>query len=81
VTELARRLPELLDRSQRAGESFVIARDGEPVATLASLSSTPEGAAPETLAVALANLDWPDDTFGDDLAAIQGAQPLAATLT
>jgi antitoxin (DNA-binding transcriptional repressor) of toxin-antitoxin stability system len=80
VTELARRLPEALDHIHNTGESFVSARDDEPVAILAPLSSTAEGIAPETLAAALANLDWPDETFGDDLAAIQEAPPPAATL-
>jgi antitoxin (DNA-binding transcriptional repressor) of toxin-antitoxin stability system len=78
TTELVERLPDLLARVQDRGERFVIERDGEPIATLAP-PDAPRGITLGELAERLADLEWPDDGFADDLEEIQAEmnrQPL-----
>ena len=70
TTELVDRLPDILARVRDRGEHFVIERDGEPVATLAPPAAS-RGITLRELAERLADLDWPDDGFADDLEAIQ----------
>ena len=77
--DLARGLPEVLDRVRNRGERFTIERDGETVALL-----TPP--APQRFTVADLLALWeriphpddafadPDDAFADDVEAIQAAQ-------
>jgi prevent-host-death family protein len=42
ATELARSLSDVLNRVKYRGESFVVTRNGEPVATLAPASGEPK---------------------------------------
>jgi prevent-host-death family protein len=67
ATELARRLGDVLGRVRYRGESFLVERNGEPVAKVVPLAEN----APATLAEALAA--WredaePDASFAEDLA-------------
>jgi antitoxin (DNA-binding transcriptional repressor) of toxin-antitoxin stability system len=70
--DLARGLPEVLDRVKNHGERFTIERDGEPVALL-----TPPDRKRFTVAGFLAlweHIPHPDDAFADDVEAMQAAQ-------
>ena len=76
VTDLVTSLTDILDRV-RDGERFLIERDGEVVATIAPPSRLP-GITERELAARLGDLMPPGDGFGDDLEAIQAAQPPAS---
>lgn len=70
--DLARGLPEVLDRVRNRGERFTIERDGQPVALL-----TPPAPKPFTVADFLdlwERIPHPDDAFADEVEAIQAAQ-------
>lgn len=76
ATELAKNLSDILNRIRYRGESFVVERNGEPVASLGPISAPPGISARELIA-RLGDLALPGDGFADDLEAIQAAQPLA----
>ncbi len=70
--DLARGLPEVLDRVRTRGERFTIAQDGEPIAVL-----TPPAPKHFTVADFLdlwAHIPRPDAAFADDVEAVQAAQ-------
>jgi len=72
ATELARRLGDVLGRIRYRGESFVVERNGAPVARIGPAT----GVAPSTLGTALAA--WratttPDPAFAEDLARVNAA--------
>ena len=72
ATDLARRLGDVLGRIRYLGESFVIERNGAPVARIGPIA----GAAPAGLGEAL--LAWrtaahPDPGYADDLEHIEAA--------
>ena len=76
VADLVTSLSDILDRV-RSGERFLIERDGEVVATIAP-PNRPPGITGRDLAARLGDLMPPGDGFGDDLEAIQAAQPRAS---
>ena len=73
ATDLARSLSDILNRVRYKGETFVIQRNGEPIATLAPSGPKP-GVTLGELAEALGRLTMPGDGFADDLEAIQASQ-------
>lgn len=67
ATELARNLSDILNRARYKGESFVIERNGEPVA---KIEPPPKpGITLRELAALLRDLPPLDDKFADDLEA------------
>ena len=74
ATDLARSLSDILNRVRYKGETFVIQRNGEPIATLAPSGPKP-GVTLRELAGALSKLTMPGEGFADDLEAIQASQP------
>jgi len=76
ATELAKRLSEVLSRARYQGESFVIERNGEPVATIGP-PEVPMGATLDELVGELRKVPRPDDQFADDLEEIHAAQGTA----
>ena len=74
ATDLARSLSDILNRVRYKGETFVIHRNGEPIATLAPSGPNP-GVTLRELADALGKLTLPGEGFADDLEAIQASQP------
>ena len=76
ATELSKRLSDILNRVKYRGERFVIQRNGEAVALIFPVSAKPGITAIELIAQA-GNLKFPGGGFGDDLEAVQSAQPLA----
>jgi hypothetical protein len=72
-TQLLGRLNDLLTRVHDRGESFLIERDGAPIATLAP-PPEPTGVTWRQFATLYGNLPRPDDGFADDLEAIHSAQ-------
>jgi antitoxin (DNA-binding transcriptional repressor) of toxin-antitoxin stability system len=73
ATELARSLSDILNRVRYKGETFVIQRKGETIATLAP-SGPKLGVTLGELAEALGKLTLPGEGFADDLEAIQASQ-------
>jgi antitoxin (DNA-binding transcriptional repressor) of toxin-antitoxin stability system len=73
ATELAKNLSDVLSRAQYRGESFVIERNGEQVATLGP-PELPRGPTLYELVQELRKLPRPDDRFADDLEEIHSAQ-------
>jgi antitoxin (DNA-binding transcriptional repressor) of toxin-antitoxin stability system len=76
MTYLARHLPEVLNRVKERREHFVIQRNGEAVAIIQPVPAKPGITARELIAQ-VGNLKFPADDFGDDLEAVQSAQPPA----
>ena len=74
ATDLARSLSDILNRVRYKGETFVIQRKGEPIATLTPIAPMP-GVTLGELAEALGRLTMPGEGFADDLEAIQASQP------
>jgi antitoxin (DNA-binding transcriptional repressor) of toxin-antitoxin stability system len=78
ATDLARRLGDILGRIRYRGESFLIERNGTPVARLIPTAQR----APGTLNDALAawwSASPADPSFGDDLAGVRASdQPPSA---
>ncbi len=74
--ELAKRLEDVLDRVKNRGERFVIRRNGEAVAIIEPLQPKP-GITARELVDQVENLKFPGDGFGDDVEAVQSAQPIA----
>ena len=73
ATELSRTLSDILSRVRYRGESFLIERNGEPVATLSPAAPMSAISLGELLA-RLGDLSLPGEGFIDDLEAIQSNQ-------
>jgi antitoxin (DNA-binding transcriptional repressor) of toxin-antitoxin stability system len=73
ATDLSRNLSDVLSRVHCRGETFLIERNGEPVATLEPIGSAAGGSWRE-LASRLERLSAHDATFADDLEQIQQDQ-------
>ena len=76
ATELSKNLSDVLNRTRYRGETFVVERNGDPVARLGTVSP-PSGITVSELIVRLGDLALPGDGFADDLEAIQATQPKA----
>ena len=74
ATELAKNLSDILNRVRYRGESFLVERNSEPVASLGPIGAPP-GITVRELIGRLGDLASPGDGFADDLEAIQAAQP------
>jgi len=72
ATELARRLGDALGRVRYRGDSFIVERNGAPVARLVPLPGRPTASLREALAAWRAAGD-PDPAFADDLERIGAA--------
>jgi prevent-host-death family protein len=72
ATELARRLGDVLGRVRYRGDSFVVERNGDPVARLTPLPGAPAGSVREALA-AWTSLNAPDAEFADLLERVGAA--------
>jgi len=72
--ELARRLPEALDRVRLRGERLTIDRVGEPIAVLSPVQ-VPGAVTWRQVAELLAEIGFPGDGFADDVEAAKAAQP------
>lgn len=72
ATELARRLGDALGRVRYRGDSFIVERNGAPVARLVPLPGRPTASLREALAAWCAAGD-PDPAFADDLERIGAA--------
>ena len=75
ATDLARSLSDILNRVRYKGETFVIHRNGEPIATLAPSGPKP-GVTLRELAKALEALTPVGEGFADDLEAVQASQSI-----
>lgn len=75
ATELSRALSDVLNRVRYRGESFLIERNGEPVATLAPPVPAPS-VTMRKLADRLGDLSFPGEGFTEDLEAVQSSQPV-----
>ena len=73
ATDLARSLSDVLNRVRYRGETFIIERNGEPVAALTPPLPTP-GCTLADLLARLGDLDLPGEGFADDLETIQSSQ-------
>jgi len=75
ATELARNLSDILNRARYKGESFVIERNGEPIATV---EPPPKRGMTLRDLVQFMREHPPDDRFADDLEAVHAEmnQPL-----
>ena len=65
ATELAKNLSDILNRARYKGESFVIERNGEPVAVVEPPPKV--GITPAELVALFNGLPLIDDRFADDL--------------
>jgi prevent-host-death family protein len=72
ATELARRLGDILARVRYRGDSFVVERNGDPVARLVPLPQKAISSLREALA-AWQGAGTPDPGFADDLERIAAA--------
>jgi prevent-host-death family protein len=72
ATELARKLGDVLGRVRYRGDSFVVERNGTPVALLVPLPGKPGASLHEALA-AWCGAGDPDADFADDLERISAA--------
>lgn len=70
--DLARGLPEVLDRVRNRGERFTIERDGEPVALL--MPPAPKRFTVADFLALWERIPHPDDAFADDVEAVLAAQ-------
>ena len=66
ATELARRLGDVLGRIRYRGDSFLVERNGDPVARIGPLSESPATLLAEALG-AWTQAGHPDPAFADDL--------------
>ncbi|MGH2352205.1 MAG: type II toxin-antitoxin system Phd/YefM family antitoxin [Chloroflexota bacterium] len=76
TTELSRRLSDVLSRVRYRGESFLIDRNGEAVATIEPARPGPCGSW-RALAERLRHFSPHDPAFADDLERVQATQPPA----
>jgi prevent-host-death family protein len=72
ATELARKLGDVLGRVRYRGDSFVVERNGAPVALLVPLPGKPGASLREAL-TAWCSAGDPDPAFADDLERISAA--------
>jgi len=72
--ELARRLPETLDRVRLRGERLMIERVGEPIAVLSPVQA-PEPVTWRGVAERLVEIAFPGDGFADDVEEARTTQP------
>lgn len=79
ASDLGRELAAVLDQVRRHGQSFLIERDGEVVATLEPMGAA-RGATWRTLAQALRGEPSVDVDFAADLEEIQRNQPVIPAL-
>ena len=75
ATELSRSLSDILSRVRYKGETFIVRRNGEHVATLAPPVPAKRMTWGEFLEF-WRTLPRPDDQFADDLERIQASQPM-----
>ena len=75
VADLERSVNDVLERVRR-GEHISTERDGEVIAIIEPVRTKP-GITARELVAQVGNLKFPGDGFGDDLEAVQSAQPLA----
>ncbi len=75
ATELSRSLSDILSRVRYKGETFIVERNGVPVATLAPPVSAKHMTWGEFLEM-WKTLPRPDDQFANDLERIQASQPM-----
>ena len=80
ATEFAKSLSDVLNRVRYRRETFLIERNGEPVASLAPAGPA-AGITIRQLADHLRDIPMPGDGFADDLEAIQSSQPPASVPT
>ena len=73
ATELARSLSDVLSSVYYRGETYVIERNGRPVATLTPPAPRKSFTFGDLVAL-LRDLPRPDDQFADDLEKIQASQ-------
>ena len=75
ATQLARSLSDVLSRVYYRGESFIIERNGETVATLKPPETRPSVTFRELVSrLKDRNVPWPLEGFADDLEAVQASQ-------
>ena len=72
ATELARRAGEILGRVRYRGDSFLIDRNGDPVARISPVPAAPLGTVRELVETWRA-AGAPEPTFADDLEAVGAA--------
>jgi antitoxin (DNA-binding transcriptional repressor) of toxin-antitoxin stability system len=70
TAELTDRLPDILDRVVERGERFVVERDGIAVAVIQPPMAQP-GPTLHQLPALLADVDWPDPDFFNELEVIR----------
>lgn len=75
ATELAKNLSDILNRVRYRGETFVVERNGDRMATIGPAGPSQHATLADVLAD-IGHLRVPDG-LGDDLEAIQAAQPKA----
>ena len=75
ATDLARRLGDVLGRVRYRGDSFVVERNGDPVARIVPLAEESPTTVEEALRAWRA-AGAPDESFADDLARIGAADRL-----
>ena len=73
AAELAKSLPDVLDRVKHKGERFIVECDGEPLADISPVEPAKSVTFAELFNL-LSGLPRPDDKFADDLEAIQASQ-------
>jgi len=71
--DLARDLPEVLDRVHDHGERFTVESNGQPIALIMS-SPAPTHVTIGDFVALLSTLPQPDESFADDLEVIQVSQ-------
>lgn len=74
--DLARRLPDILNRVRDKGERFVVQRRGTSIATIAPVAGIPHVTVSDIIAK-IGDLYMPGEGFADDLEAVQAEQGLA----
>jgi prevent-host-death family protein len=72
ATELARNVGDVLARIRYRGDSFLVERNGEPIARIVPLEEHPHGTVGEALG-AWREAGAPDPSFADDLDRIERA--------
>ena len=72
ATELARRAGEILARVRYRGDSFLIDRNGDPVARIAPVPAAPIGTVREFVDI-WRSAGPPETAFADDLEAVGAA--------
>ena len=72
--EAAWRREDVLTRIRYRGERFLVERNGDPVASLGPVDVA-RGITVTEFFDRLRTMNWPDEGFADDLAAIQASQP------